>query len=303
MRTKKILVPVNFSQASDAALVFATRMASPMKAKVTCLYVNEELDSIARKFIPRDINTRIRRHAEEMLSLKANEIIRPDNLTSFEVIVSNGKPYQKILEKARDLSTDIIVMGKSDSSNHHPEVLGSNTRRIITKSDIPVMVVTGGTGRSLNNLLLPLDLLKTVDFKLAKAIEMARLLQLDLNVLAVITSGSDGLRGKCVLRLEEIRKIVIAEGIGCGVRLCVSGRPVHEEILQYAATIHASLIMLMVQQEGRPMDYLIGTTAQSIICKSRIPIFSINTEVRSHTPGIKRSAGEQLVPIKIKDRA
>lgn len=299
MIRRRILVPVNFSSQSDAALHLASKLASSMNGMITCLHVNEEPDLITSKFISREINERIRRQAEEMLSVKANEIFNADNKTPFEVIITSGKVHKKIREKASDLNVDFILIGKSDSEDPGKAILGSNTTRVITKAKIPVLTVGGKIQDLSKRILLPLDLSKPIELKLAKAIEIAGLLKAEIDVLTILESDWISAKPRYQSRLRDIQEIISKEGILCSTHMKITENTntIPDEILRHAEQTKAGIIMLMTQQERDVTEFFIGTTAQKVIHKSRIPVLSISPEVGSDRFKITSILGDILIPI------
>jgi nucleotide-binding universal stress UspA family protein len=58
-----------------------------------------------------------------------------------ETIVARGNVVDEILAVSRDKGCDLIVMGYHDRGKLGEAVLGSTTRRILRRGDIPVMLV------------------------------------------------------------------------------------------------------------------------------------------------------------------
>ena len=58
-----------------------------------------------------------------------------------ETIVARGNVVDEILTVSRDKECDLIVMGYQDRGKLGEAVLGSTTRRVLRRSNIPVMLV------------------------------------------------------------------------------------------------------------------------------------------------------------------
>jgi nucleotide-binding universal stress UspA family protein len=297
MYKRRILVPVNFTSQSDAALHYAMKIASAINGMITCLYINEEPDRITGQFLTKDISDRIRRSAEDTLSVKANEILNTENKTPFEVIVTTGKVHRKIREKAKDLNVNLIVMGKSDSEDSQHSQLGSNTNRIIAKANIPVLTVSNTKHIGSSRILLPLDLSKTIEVKLLKAIELSKMLGSQVNVFTVMPPDWVSVKLKFQKRLKEIQQYFNMEGIICSIQLKVSGNSIPEEILAQARKMGAGMIMMMTQQEKSITDLFIGSNVQQIINESEVPVLSIIPTVRTNEISNTAVWSEILNPI------
>ena len=287
MISKRILVPVNFGAQSDAALKYAIKMSAAVNGIITCLHVNEEPDFITGQFLTKEISDRIRRSAEDTLSAKANEILNDHNSIPYEVIVTRGNVHRKVREKAIDLNASFIIMAKSDSADTADYELGSNTLSVITKAEIPVLTVNSTKHLGYDRILLPLDLLKPVELKLLKAIELAKMFDVEVSVFTVMRTDWISLKPKYQKRLKEIQQLFNAEGVICSIHLKVSEDSIPEEILQQARKMNTGMIMMMTQQEKEITDFFIGSTVYHIINESEFPVLSIipnvSTEKTSNT--------------------
>jgi nucleotide-binding universal stress UspA family protein len=296
MNRKKILVPVNFSLQSDAALKMAIKLSGPMHGMITCLHIIEDPGYIIGGFISREVGDRIRREAEQRLSIVANRII-DDKKIPFEIIVTSGKVHRKIMEKAVDLNASVIIMGRSDSRDMNRNAIGSNAIKVITSASVPVITTTGTRFPEQMNILLPLDLSKPVSSKLAKAVEIARLLNAKVSVLAVLGTLQGSLEENCRQKLEEIRHFLEQEEITSVADLVISDNPVPREIISYASANETGIIMVMTQQERDITDFFIGSTAQEIMNKSDLPVLSIIPEDQGREPPQSSSIGNLIDPM------
>jgi nucleotide-binding universal stress UspA family protein len=298
MNRKKILVPVNFGKQSEAALRLATFLSGTMNGMITCLHVIEDPGCITGGFISGEIGGKIRREAEQRLSIVANRII-DDRKIPFEIIVTSGKVHRKIMEKATDLNASVIVMGRSDSDSAERGAIGSNAIKVITRAHIPVVTISEGIFPVQKNILLPLDLSKPVGSKLAKAKDVARLFDSRVSVITVLGTRQKELEHKYRRQLEEINLFFQAEGIGSRGDIVITDNPVPGEILSWALRNGAGLIMVMTQQEREITDFFIGSTVQEIMNKSDLPLLSILPEVQNgELPG-KSKLGSRIDPISL----
>ena len=76
-------------------------------------------------------------------------------------------------------------------------------------------VITVGSRKRINtgHMIVPLDLSKPLYSKILKAIEIARLLQTDVNVLTLIGSGWKTSEAQLRNRLDEIKKVFNDSGV------------------------------------------------------------------------------------------
>jgi nucleotide-binding universal stress UspA family protein len=280
MHKYRILVPVSFRPQSDAALKYARRIAQQRKGMITCLYVVEKPGFITGRFITRELEMQIRRDAELHLSSTVNRIFKSDKTVAFELIVTSGKVHHKILEKASELKTDLIVMGRSDSVDLTKNYLGSNASHVMARATMPVLSIRSSKNILANHILFPLDLSNPVTIKIAKAIEIAQLQKTRFSVCTILDPGRISLESAYRERLKEIKKLISDHEIECTVHLKITGELISEAILSLAGELRSEQILIMTQKEPDITELFIGSTAREVLKKSEIPVLSF-------TPGVQ----------------
>jgi nucleotide-binding universal stress UspA family protein len=278
MHRTRILVSVSFGPQADAALKYARKIAGVTRDTISCLYVVEEPGYITGKFISKEVRQKIRREAEQKLSARVNAIYSREDTIDFEIIVTSGKVYRKILEKASDLHARMIIMGRSDIPDLRKDVIGSNTIQTVARATLPVITLRSSKYIADEHILLPLDLTKHTGLKVSKAIEMAKLLGSKVTLFAMIASGQQGREPEFRNRLHEIKQLFTESGIRCNQQLTFSHEKPAAGILTYAGKIRAGLILIMTQQETHATEMFIGSTARELIKHAEVPVVSINPQ-------------------------
>ncbi|MEQ8789241.1 MAG: universal stress protein [Pirellulaceae bacterium] len=138
-----LLVPIDFSPASQAALERALLLASGEGPVVILQHV---VDTALVEFAVQhgwgareDVVGEMRRRAEEELAelqKSASEAVEID------VIVSEGVPFLEILQKADDFAVDAIVIGKIGARGALEKLLfGTTAEKVLRGSRRPVVVL------------------------------------------------------------------------------------------------------------------------------------------------------------------
>lgn len=138
---RKILVPIDFSESSRAALREASRFAKGTDAELLLLYVDEfparpvgELP-----YLPKHVVTE---HAEAVKRELDAFVAQAAQLGwRAQTLVASGEVHNAILDAAADMRADLIVMGTHGRSGASRLVLGSVAERIVRTSPVPVLVV------------------------------------------------------------------------------------------------------------------------------------------------------------------
>ncbi|WNK19753.1 universal stress protein [Halomonas piscis] len=141
---QSILVPVDGSDQSRAALEVATRLVA---ADAQSLYVlNTQEAPLAEDGIGKVAGAPAL-NAEELVQQKGREVIEQVyqqvgiDSQQAQPIVRAGKPAQTILAEAKRLGVDAVVMGSRGNSNIKSLVVGSVSHRVMHVAPCAVIVV------------------------------------------------------------------------------------------------------------------------------------------------------------------
>lgn len=140
---RSILVPVDFSQSSRAALDYAAALADQMKARVDVLYVHEPagyLGSASLVAIPQvpapawdETRREIVRELDGFIGANRSQVRN--------VSIEPGNPSDVIPEIAKKGHADLIVMGTHGRSGLNRLVVGSVAESVMRKAPMPVLTV------------------------------------------------------------------------------------------------------------------------------------------------------------------
>lgn len=134
-KLKKILVPVDFSSCSKKALAYAIPLARQFAAAVTLLYV-VRIYALAPEMGPVDTED-----AEE--AKRELETWRESNCEGVESnsMLRRGEPHAQIIDVAKALGMDLIVISTHGRSGLARVLMGSTAERVVRHAGCPVLVV------------------------------------------------------------------------------------------------------------------------------------------------------------------
>ena len=141
---KHILIPTDGSELSRKAIDHGTKLAKALNAKVTTVTVSEpyHLFSLVQKMIdtPEGYKRRIDEESAEYLNA-AKDIAAAAGVTCDGLHVEHEHPYEAIIDTARKTGCDAILMASHGRRGISALVLGSETVKVLTHCNIPVVVV------------------------------------------------------------------------------------------------------------------------------------------------------------------
>lgn len=142
LKLRTILVPIDFSVASERALHYGASLAEQFGAQLRLVHVLDVrinpsyyatgVDSIFQ------INPEMRDRLEHKLRDFAREIIAEHQ--SVEYVILEGKAHAEIDRYARKEAIDVIVMGTHGYEEIGDYLLGSTTERVVRHAPCPVLV-------------------------------------------------------------------------------------------------------------------------------------------------------------------
>lgn len=137
----KLLVPIDFSPDSAAAIDWAIGLARKLGAEIDLLHSYEPgtLITLYGVGFPGTLDDEMRRAAQKQLSGVAHRVAS-EGIHVREHVVRDP-PEEAIVEHAEKLSADLIVMGSRGRSGPAHVLLGSVAERTSRRAPCPVLVV------------------------------------------------------------------------------------------------------------------------------------------------------------------
>jgi nucleotide-binding universal stress UspA family protein len=143
---RKILVPVDFSDSSRAALEYAAGLARPFDATIDLLHVWQAPAFIGALTLPDVPVTEatmvelVKRNAEEVSARFAADAVKR-GLPVREARCEPGVPAHTIVEVAKDRNYDLVVMGTHGHTGFSHVLLGSVAEAVVRHAECPVLTV------------------------------------------------------------------------------------------------------------------------------------------------------------------
>ncbi|SPP63064.1 universal stress protein [Nitrospira lenta] len=150
----RILVPVDFSDCSLDAVEYAALMAQRHRASVTLLHVLEPV-SYGLDFTL--LHSAKREEMRERLTARLDDMTRALVEAKIQAVsqVRGGTPFESILDSARTIQADLIVMGTHGRRGLSHALSGSVAEAVLRQSRCPVLTVRSPKFGSGHRRVLP----------------------------------------------------------------------------------------------------------------------------------------------------
>ena len=132
----RIVCPIDFSPASANALRVAIDYARAFKAEIHAVHAYQ-LSAYAspNSDLARDLEEQIRKEVETFLATVETHGV------PVKMALRLGVPYVEIVEAARELNAELVVMGTTGKTGLQHLLLGSVAERVVRTADVPVLSV------------------------------------------------------------------------------------------------------------------------------------------------------------------
>ncbi|HEX7708894.1 MAG TPA: universal stress protein [Thermoanaerobaculia bacterium] len=235
MAFRRILIPTDFSTASEWVFDDAVRIAGSSGGELLILHVRMTWASKPDKLrFPADpsLYDYVEQHE---LDLLRDRVIRANAALSTRLIVRQApNPAAEICRTAREEKADLIVIATHARHLVTHLFVGSTTMSVIHDPPAPVLSIRYGIPKrtALSRIVVPVDLTQTS----RPAIDLAYEVGTEVHIVAVCSEADHVETGNLVQRLAAATP---------GARTLVTrGKHPQEEIIRYANSVDADAIFL-----------------------------------------------------------
>jgi nucleotide-binding universal stress UspA family protein len=300
---KRVLCPVDFSEASRHALDQAIVVARWFEARLTVLHVYSQV------FLP--VPGLATPSYQSGIPLDAAEIDRlleqtrafvtgsTSDLSFIDVKLEAGQPVPHIMDAATGINADLIVIGTHGISGFEHLVLGSVTEKVLRKAAFPVLTVPprvqATSALPFKKILCSVDFSESSLSAVQTALALAQEADAALDLIHVLdwpaedaVGWSVETPGGPVFDLEGYRQALARaassrlEGLvpdsardWCTPRTRVlHGKP-HREILDWASREAIDLIVLGVRGRNVVDLAVFGSTTNQVVRRATCPVLTV----------------------------
>jgi nucleotide-binding universal stress UspA family protein len=186
---QKILVPTDFSDCAENAMLTAANLASASGASLTLIHsVDTPVDWIK---LPKNKEAdypetrakigRAKDNFEKIKNRKEFKNLKVDTFIAYNIA------HEDIIKYCKDLKADLIVMGTHGAGGISELWLGSNTQRIVRNSTVPVLSIKCSAVKKIKNIIFASDFKDDVTNPFKKVLDFADANQSSVELLYINT--------------------------------------------------------------------------------------------------------------------
>jgi len=141
---KRILVPTDGSDSSKASIQACIKFAKEINAEIVGIHVIPEFDAfVYSDYMPKESKDKIKRETEaqvEKFLVEIQSLAQAAGVKCETSIQVGDYPHEVIVKAAKDKGCDLIAMASHGRKGIKGLLLGSETQKVLTHSEIPVLI-------------------------------------------------------------------------------------------------------------------------------------------------------------------
>jgi nucleotide-binding universal stress UspA family protein len=266
---KNFIVPIDFSSESLNGLKMAILFSQKAQVHIHMVNIIQKVAENDKKAYDAEY------HQAEAKFREIADNFKPmlGNGSTLNYTIGKGRVYQEVVNQAQLYTDPVITASTHGASGFQELFIGSNTFRIISATDKPVIALRKNScPEEIVRIVLPIDISADSRQKVPFTTELARLFGAEIHVVGIQSSRNLVTRHKIRTYVSQVC------GYIQGKTTCESnevfGDNVPDLIVNYASTVKANLISIMTERSSG-LSLLIGNTAHQILNKAEIPVLCI----------------------------
>jgi len=282
----KILCPVDFFPASDAAVNYAAGLAANYDAAVHLLHVISPMPAGVYEYAID--TTEILKSMEESTIGEMNKLVaRVKQAGAFaKAEVRVGDVYDEIKRSIEVLKPDLVVMGTHGRRGVERWFMGSTTEKLLRHSPVPLVTISATGEKSMaaprfRRILVTTDFSEGTQDALAYAFSVAQENESQVLLLHVLhdvdTEMSVKYRAPLINGVQrELDDMVPAEARNwCNIETLVETGVPYRIILRMLEDEKIDLLVMNIHGKGMLDRALLGSTAERVIRAASCPVMMI----------------------------
>lgn len=273
---RPIIVPWDFSQVAENAFQHAVYISRVVNRDILLLH-------IAHDSRDKEVKTvELKASAEKMGKEYGKKPF-------FEVV--RGSIFHAIGETAKELKAEMIIMGTHGMKGAQ-KVFGSKALKVVVSSRIPFLVVQDKPAKTnFDTILLPIDFKKENKEKANWIYYLSR--NFNSKFIILKSSARDkGFKRKILSNIKYVETFLKGHDVEYEIVNATGKQKFKKEIISFAKSHDADLILVMATRDIRWIDYMLGAPEQYIIANPEgLPIMCMNPRPAKIGGGFRAGGG------------
>lgn len=259
--TSTILIPYDFTEIADKAVAHAVVLCGKMNTSIVLLHV------VKKENLIDDL--------QQQLQMVADKVQTKHGIKAV-ALVRDGTIFKTINQVVEELDSILVVMG-THGMRGMQKLTGSHALKVIVGSKIPYLVVQDEPDYTKEiTVLFPIDYKVEAKEKLKWVGFLSKIFSIKV-VLFATTTKDGAIDVATKANVVFCKKYLDERAINYTIELSEQSASFHEQIVQTAKNVGASLILIITTRDIGFHDYVLGVSEQYIIANDeKIDVFVVN---------------------------
>lgn len=275
---KRILVPIDFSDYSENALITAANFAKKFNFELVIVHMLELANTVITST---GISAKETVFYLKLTEKKLNEFLDKEYLKGLKItpIIKHYKMFSELNELSKEEDISLIIMGSQGASGFKEIFIGSNAQKVIRHSDIPILVIKEEPKLSFENAIFACDFSEESISAYKKARKFAKSIDCKMKMVFVNTPS------KSFKSSSEMREIVktFFEKAQTSANyiedvMYTSDYTIEAGIINFAKKHNADIIAMATHGRKGLAHFFDGSITEDVANHSSLPVLSFKIE-------------------------
>ena len=273
---RPIIVPWDFSEVAENAFQHAVIISKSVNRDILLLHIVQDTKDIVGK--------------KSKLETEAEKLGKEFGIKPHAGVVE-GSIFHAIGNTAKDLKAEMIIMGTHGMQGAQ-KLFGSKALKVVVSSRIPFVIVQDKPVKEkIETILLPIDF-KTENKEKANWIYYLARNFGSRFVILKSKSRDKGFRKKTQSNIRYIESFLKGHDVAYEIVTTEGTQPFKKEIISYAKSHNADLVLVMATRDIKWVDYLLGAPEQYLIANPEgLPVMCMNPKPAKVAGGFRAAGG------------
>jgi len=273
---RPIIVPWDFSQVAENAFQHAVNISKSLNRDILLLHIVPDIKEGGSK--KSDLEEAAKKLGKEYGNTPHSEVV-------------DGNIFHAIGNTAKELKAEMIIMGTHGMKGAQ-KLFGSKALKVVVSSRIPFVIVQDKPIKEkIETILLPIDF-KTENKEKANWIYYLARNFGSKFVILKSKSKDKGFRRKTLSNIKYIESFLKGHDVAYEIVTTEGKQSFKKEIVSYAKTHQADLILVMATRDIKWEDYFLGAPEQYLIANPEgLPVMCMNPKPAKLSSGFRASGG------------
>ena len=276
---KKILVPTDFSNCSNAALKVAISIAKKNDAEIEILHVIEspefQYPTLDFTAIPASYFSEIKKELFEQADKKLKKLEETAHMFDVRIgaHVEEGMMYQVLEDISESGSFDLIVLGTTGATGLAESLIGSNAQKVVRYSKTPVITVSHAMGEfDLKKVMIASDFKETDKMQLDLLTTFLNKDEIEVHLVGVTTPLDPEEKSEVEKRILDFADHANLDSYESEI---LYNKDIVRAITEHSKKVDSDLILMYTHGYTGIKQWFHNSIAESVVNHANLPVLTL----------------------------